>query len=35
MKLCCRNRGSGRRNEPFIAGLRQVANLILEANVYE
>ena len=31
MKTCCRSRGTTPRNEQFIAGLRHVANLILEA----
>lgn len=31
MKACCRSRGTNPRNKQFIAGLRQVADLILEA----
>lgn len=31
MKACCRGRGNHSRNEQFLAGLRQVADLILEA----
>lgn len=34
MKTCCRSRGTSQRNEQFIAQLRHVANLILEAGTH-